>query len=224
MKVSYMNLQMHHQKSTRVVSIMVLGVFLSLVWWYLAMTGNPSTRPDLTISIISVLGGFLPAAVGIWMLKAANISKKMTSCISFWGMLVFISYPGLITILFLTQTFMDHPNVAPAWFYHPGVLTFNLMAVLLIGPIADSLGLKARMSEFLKAEYSAKQGKFILIFCWWVWHLPFIFLNGSALAAMNFPNSLMAAYLVTILGVSWLLSWGYDRERRLVLFTAMKHF
>jgi len=144
MKVSYMNLQRYHQKSTRVVSIMVLGVFLSLVWWYLAMTGNPSTRPDLTISIINMLGGFLPSAVGIWMLKAVNISKKMTSWISFSGMLVFVSYPSMITILFLTQTFMDHPIVPPAWFYHPGVLTFNLMAVLLIGPIADSLGLRSQ--------------------------------------------------------------------------------
>ncbi len=202
-----MNLQEPYRKSTQAVLLIAIGIIFSLVWWVLASTGDSFACPDLTRCLISVLGGFLPAALGLLVLKSMKRRINPSSEIKLGRMLAFASYPILVTILFLSQMMMDQPALEAAWFYHPGVLTVNLMAVLLIGPIGDRFGDKNWVTNATTEELPTNQGKIVLIFTWWAWHLPFIVINGSALVALNFPNILMAAYLLTILTISWLMSW-----------------
>ncbi|MFW5713835.1 MAG: hypothetical protein ACOCYU_04115, partial [Brevefilum sp.] len=196
-----MNHQATNQNANKFVLLMVAGIILSLVWWYLAVTGIHSKQIDVSLSLLIVLGGFLPAAIGIVLLNAVKHEKGKTFKNHPWVIIAFVSYPVLIMFVYFSQIFTGQWDIPPDWIYHPGLLIFNLMAVLLIGPIGDSLGFKAHATDYLKAKFPTNKGKLIAIFSWWVWHLPFIFLNGSALSALNFLNSFLAAYLLTILGV-----------------------
>jgi hypothetical protein len=106
---------------------------------------------------------------------------------------------------------------------HPAVLIFNLMAVLLIGPLADLTGVKEQAVGSLKRRLPKQSGKWVLLVIWWLWHLPFIFVNGSVLARLHFSNGTLALYLVTVLGLSYLFTWGYDRKRRRVVIASWRH-
>lgn len=212
------------RKFFKTISLLFLGSLISLGWWSLANAGNRPANFYLSVSLWVVLGGFLPALMGIVVMHRAKRAKKNRLRFTPWGILVFNAYPALITALYFSQLLTPQPLVNPKWFFHPVVLVFNLMAVLMIGPLGDCLGYKARVLQTIKAIFPTHQGKLIVLFSWWIWHLPFIFLNGSALSALEFSNSFLAGYLLTILVISYFLSWGYDHERRLVLFTAFKHY
>jgi hypothetical protein len=202
-----MNFQAPYRKSSQAVILMAVGIIFSLAWWVLATIGDHSACSNITLCLISVLGGFLPAAIGLLLLKIIKWGSNLPLEVKPGRMLAFSIYPILITFLFLLQMMMDQPILAPDWFYQPGVLMINLMAVLLIGPIGDSLGVKDRVINWTEGAFPTKGRKWLLMFTWWVWHLPFVFINGSALVALNFPNILLAAYLLTILIISWLMSW-----------------
>lgn len=221
-----MNIQVLARKPKKIVFYMLINLMISLVWWYLAIASNHPARPNFSLSLLIVLGGFLPASFGIAILyRLMRVKDKETKLgFNIWAILALTSYPNLITLFYFFRIMMDHPFRTADWFYHPAFLVLNLMAVLLIGPAADFFGLKTWATETLKAKSPTNLGKHIVIFIWWIWHLPFIFLNGSALRALGFSNGFLGAYLLTILMVSYLLSWGYDRKQRLVLFTAYKHF
>jgi hypothetical protein len=219
-----MNIQVLARKPKKIVFYMLINLMISLVWWYLAIASNHPARPNFSLSLLIVLGGFLPASFGIAILYRLMRVKETKLNLSLWAILAFNAYPILTTLFYFSRIMVDQPVRTMEWLNHPVFLVINLMAVLLIGPAADSFGLKTWATETLKAKSPTNLGKHIVIFIWWIWHLPFIFLNGSALRALGFSNGFLGAYLLTILMVSYLLSWGYDRKQRLVLFTAYKHF
>jgi uncharacterized protein len=218
------NFQALARKPFKVIAFFLLGLILSLGWWSLAIAGNRPESAYLPVSLLAVMGGFLPALVIIAIMHFAKANRKSRLRLKSLGILGFVAYPILITVFYFSQLLTAQPSMDLKWLFHPAILVFNLMAVLVIGPIADCLGIKARVTNTLKEKFPTNQGKLIALFTYWIWHLPLIFLNGSALSALGFSNGFLGGYLLTILMISYFLSWGYDRERRLVLFTALKHY
>ncbi len=219
-----MNHSLMTQKSFKVLVRLVLGLIISLGWWSLAAAGSRPDRTNLWVSLLIVLGGFLPALIAIGLIKLTRGIQPTRLAVNFWGVMGFAAYPVLITSFYFHQLLTGQLPSRLVGLFHPAVLVFNLMAALLIGPIGDYLGFKDRATEYLRAKFPQKQGKLIALLTWWAWHWPFIFLNGSALSALGLSDGLLAAYLATILVLSYFLSWGYDRKRRLVLLTAFKHY
>ncbi len=207
-----------------------LGLFLLLsgFWYGLALIlgeTHPTTRLNQAGII---LGGFLPAMAGLLLLRCIQAARKKARRLNLAWIIIPGIYPLFVSGALIADLFMRLPAGLPAglkaWMEHPLLLAFNLMAVLLVGPIADITGLKDRLIAGMKKDLPHSKEKWIGALFWWLWHIPFIFVNGTALAGLNISELLLGGYLLVTLGLSFFFTWGYDRKRRQVLLTAIKHY
>jgi hypothetical protein len=207
--------------------ILGVGWVLSILWWVLALLSGGAGQEAFPQSLLAALGGFVPALVGLLVMQAARgrVRKKPTRAAGWtWVVAGLVAlYPLLVVALLVWEFFQPLSAGLMRVLTHPAMLVFNLMAVLLIGPVADLTGLKEQTVRSLKQRLPKRAGKPILLVNWWLWHLPFIFVNGSVLARLHFSNGILALYLVTVLGVSYLFTWGYDRKRRRVVVASWRH-
>jgi hypothetical protein len=197
---------------------------LSGLWYGLAVILgeiHPATRLGYAVVI---LGGFLPAAAGLLMMKRIRRKRERSTNLSLaWFVLTGI-YPLFISGWLITSFLIRLPAGLTAWIEHPIFLTLNLMAVLLVGPIAEITGLKDCLISRMKKDSTNQMGKWVVVFFWWLWHIPFLFVNGTALARFNLSDFMLGVYLLGILGLSFFLTWGYNQKRRQVLLTAIRHY
>ncbi len=205
-----------------------VGLVLSFLWWALALlAGNPG-QESLPLSLLVTLGGFIPALMALLVARAARGKPKaraeQPARRTGWAMAGLVAlYPLAVVVLLAWGLFQPLSPGLTRILTHPALLIFNLMAVLLVGPVADLTGLKEQTVGSLKRRLPNQSGKGVLLVIWWLWHLPFIFVNGSVLAKLHFSDWTLALYLITVLGVSYLFSWGCDRKRRRVVIAARRH-
>lgn len=169
------------------------GGLLALFWWGLAMANDPLASAHLWPSLVTAVGGLVLAApILIWLNALKPADSKNSKKASFWITLS-ILYPLALFGLFVWSQLSATPVQWLAFLTHPGILTVNLAACLLVGTLLN--------------HYEAHLHRGISMAAWWLWHLPLIFINGSALLHYHFSNLLMFLYLATVLSLSFWLAW-----------------
>ena len=174
------------------------GGLLILFWWGLAMANDPLSKVHLWPSLVIALGGLaLATPILIWLDSAKPTKAQNEQKASLWLTLSML-YPLALLGLFV----WNHLNALPArWLSaltHPAVLTINLAACLLVGTLLN--------------RHRAHLHPGISWAVWWLWHLPLIFINGSALLQFRFSTLLMFLYLATVLTWSFWLAWHSEKK------------
>ncbi|MBG0788233.1 MAG: hypothetical protein H0S79_24355 [Anaerolineaceae bacterium] len=166
------------------------GALLSLFWWGLALANDPLASAHLWPSLLIAVGGIVLATpLLVWLNNTKPRSKKNAAI----GLKISIIYPLAQLGLFIWQQF---DPAAANWLTlltHPVALTINLTSSLLIGALLN------RQESHLNQE--------LAMLIWWLWQLPLIFINGSALLQYHFSNLLMFFYLATVLILAFWLAW-----------------
>ncbi|MBG0785736.1 MAG: hypothetical protein H0S79_11590 [Anaerolineaceae bacterium] len=198
----------------RTLLVISLGWLVAIIGWVAAGQWETFTLQNAVVS----LGGFPLALFAVALFPKNGPASNPKSLLT-WLFLAFL-YP-LVTLLWLC---FEVFNVAPmedfSWLTHPALLVFNLFAVLFSGPLFKRLSETLSLSKQLRKAFTCGNGSVIPALLWWLWHLPFIFVNGAALTHMNYPPLWQTLYLLTVLAVSFFLTWGKNKERREVTSTA----
>jgi hypothetical protein len=165
------------------------GGLLALLWCCLALVADPQWQTHLWPILLVTLAGFiLPLAGLLWLKGHADTSPGKS--INLWLALSLL-YPLAMLGLFIWASL--HPALTLLTIItHPLLLALNLAASLLIGALLN--------------RWDKQIPKGLALATWWLWQLPLVFINGSALGQYHFSILLMILYLVTTLTVSFGLS------------------
>lgn len=164
------------------------GGFLSILWCSVALATDSQWQAHLWSVLIIALAGFIPALAGLlWLKGQPNRPRKAGST----ELALSLLYPLIALGGFAWAIFRPFSTLFSI-ITHPLLLVINLSASLLVGAILNRL--------------NGRVHKGLALTAWWLWHLPLIFINGTALLRLDFSNLLMILYLVTILALSFGLS------------------
>lgn len=215
-----MNSHNENQQISKILLAIGFGWVLSTIWLVAAAGWESLTF----LSLIVTTAGFPLAMLIIWLLSRERIWKAFTGILNqknlMTWILVGILYP-LVTLLWISFEVMGFtPQEDFSWVTHPALLVYNLTAVLVISAMVHLTDEKARFSKQLVKIFPCGNGRLIPSLIWWLCHLPFIFVNGTAINRLDFPNFWLSLYLLTVLTVSFFISWGNDKERRDISSTA----
>jgi hypothetical protein len=193
------------------------GIVLSTIWWVLSVSKMEQLQLEMLESGAIAIGGFIPAVIGmLWIGSKVSTDKKQAKASSektwIWVILSLV-YPVGIMAALIWNTVDPIPWLTRL-LTHLAILILNLTAVFLIGPFMSMSDLTEKFGTLSKRNVSGKVGELILFVAWWLWHLPFIFLNGNALSKLNFSTPLLSLYLGSILLLSYFITWGDDSDLR----------
>jgi hypothetical protein len=175
------------------------GALLSLFWWGLAQANDPLASAHRWPSLVIALGGFVLATPILILLNTSKFTKPQNRKSASIGLAPSILFPLALLGLFVWDQFGPSATGWLTVLAHPGMLTINLTASLLIGTILNRFG--------------SHLGKGLAWPIWWLWQLPLIFINGSVLLHYHFSNLLMFFYLATVLILSaWLFWWPMKNQ------------
>ena len=197
-----------------------LGWVLAIFWWAAAGQWKQGSIEN----VFTTFGGFPLALLAVWLLSlrknkpnGAPYSKQKS--LLTWLFLAFL-YPLVTLIWFSCEIFSIAPMEDFSWLTHPALLVFNLFAVLFIGPLINWMGRDRRLSKQLRKAFTCGNGSVIPAVLWWLWHLPFIFVNGAVLNHIQYSPLWFTLHLLTVLCISFILTWLTNKERREVSSTA----
>jgi peptidoglycan/LPS O-acetylase OafA/YrhL len=150
---------------------------------------DPQRQAHLWPILLLTLAGFiLPLAGALWLKGQADASPSKRS--NLWLALSLL-YPLAMLGLFIWASLHPAPTIFTI-IAHPLLLALNLAASLLSGALLN--------------RWDNQTPKGLALVAWWLWQLPLVFINGSALGQYHFSTLLMVLYLVTVLTVSFGLS------------------
>jgi len=101
-----------------------------------------------------------------------------------------------------------------------GVAAVVLMSILSDpGPLGEELGWRGFALPRLLERHKALPAALIVGVVWGVWHLPAFFIVGLPQSKIPFP-----LFMVSIVSVSILMTWAFNRTRGSVLIAALIHW
>lgn len=210
----------NRKQTRRTLFVISLGWVIATIIWVAAGQWKSFTLQNMTVS----LGGFPLALLAVVLLPRPNSSPANPrhgnpESLLTWLFLAFL-YP-LVTLLWLWfEVFSVAPMEDFSWLTHPALLVFNCFAVLIIGPLANRVSENVPLTKQLRKAFICGNGRFIPALLWWLWHLPFIFVNGTVLNHMQYPPCWFALYMLNVLCISFFLTWLRNKEHREVSSTA----
>ena len=210
----------NRQQTRRTLIVISIGWALAVIWWAAAGQWKYISFQNVSNS----LGGFPLALLAVWLISrqpvnATNPRHRNQKPLLTWLFLAFL-YP-LVTLLWLCfEVFGIAPMENFSWLTHPAFLAFNLVAGLVSGPLLNRISKTGHLSNQLRKAFICGDGRLIPALLWWLWQLPFIFVNGAVLNQMEFPLLWLALYLLTALVISFFITWVGSKERREVPSTA----
>ena len=165
------------------------GGLLALLWCGLALVADPQWQAHLWPVLLVTLAGFiLPLAGLLWLNSHAGASPIKRS--NLWFTLSLL-YPLAMLGFFIWASLHPAPTLLKV-ITHPLLLVLNLAASLLTGALLN--------------RWDKQPPKGLALVAWWLWQLPLVFINGTALGQYHFSTVLMVLYLGTVLIVSFGLS------------------
>jgi len=174
------------------------GGLLILFWWGLAMANDPLSKAHLWPSLAIALGGLaLATPILVWLNSAKPAKAQNGPNATLWLTLSLL-YPLALLGLFVWNTLNALPAGWLAILTHPITLTINLATCLLVSALLNR-----------HRDHSHTGISWVV---WWLWHLPLIFINGSALLQFHFSTLLMFLYLATVLTLSFWLAWHSEKK------------
>ncbi|TYL36899.1 CPBP family intramembrane metalloprotease domain-containing protein [Natronococcus pandeyae] len=212
---------------------------LYLGWAYLfwlpvvASEASVYTYPNVVLLLVGGSSPLLAGLVLLWinhgragfadlrrrLLELGRISGR-------WWLIILLFYPvfnlGAAGVALLTGfTAKPLEFIGPDRLFDPGALFF-LLAVALLFPAIEEIGLRGYWFDQLQARWSALVSSLILGTVWALWHVPLVYMSGYYEGTTFQPELwwwLPSIVLTAIIG-----TWIYNNTARSVLAVIVFHF
>jgi membrane protease YdiL (CAAX protease family) len=213
----------------------VLYLGWAYLWWVpIALSGDGVwTFPN---SVAFLVGGASPALAGLsllWVTEGragvCDLGRRLVDVGRIsprWWLTLLALYPAFNLVMAtlavatgLTARPLEFASVARLT--DPGAVAL-LVAVALVFPAVEEVGLRGYWFDRLQARFSALGASLVLGTVWAAWHVPLIFLPGY-FAETTFDPELWW-WLPSIVLTAIPGTWVYNNTRRSVLAVVVLHF
>jgi uncharacterized protein len=182
------------------------------------------------------IGGLSPLLAGLLLLRltrgaagTSDLRRRLTEIGRIaprWWLIVLLFYPAFnlaaaAVALALGVTSSPLEVVSSEWLLDPGALAL-LLAVALVFPTVEEIGLRGYWFDRLQARWNALVSSLILGTAWAAWHVPLVYMTGYYAGTTFQPELwwwLPSIVLTAIVG-----TWVYNNTRRSVLAVIALHF
>ena len=205
-----------------------------LFWVPLALSGAfVWSAPAVFVLLIGGLSPLLAGLSLLWLTQGRagyrDLRRRLTETGRIgaqWGLLVLLFYP-IFTLLVGALAFvlgLSSSPLAPVrreQLFDPGALLF-LIAVALVFPTVEEIGLRGYWFDQLQARFSALNASLILGVVWAAWHVPLFWMAGYYDETTFDPELWWFApnlVLTAIVG-----TWIYNNTGRSILAVIGFHF
>lgn len=210
-------------KNNQILSFIAFTYLFSwLLWSYLLVTQNITSATQWLI----IIGGFGPAVGAIvtnyftggkeeiikWFKKIIN--RNITIKSSIW---ISVFYPLIITFLvyIIIKTFNLNQfltNIDTVWYLYP----INLIFIMILGKKQEELGWRGFALPKLMNNFNPFTASIIVGCIWFVWHLPLVFIKGSAQSKLP-----ILWYFINIIAISIILTYLLSMVKGLNIISAI---
>jgi membrane protease YdiL (CAAX protease family) len=195
-------------------------------------------RMEFPTVLLYMLGGFGPSVAGIILIYREKDRRLRKD---FWQRAIdFRRIRGsgyfvallLSPILFALVLGLDvllggQPPALPtlaAAAAQPATLIGVIIPLIIFGPISEELGWRGYALDRLQARFSPLASSLVLGLLWWAWHLPLFFIRGTSQSSFGVFTLPSWSFLVMLIGLSALMSWNHNQNKRSTLAAILLHF
>ena len=205
------------------------------LFWLPVVTSDASvwTHPNVVLFLI---GGSSPLLAGIVLLWAnhgragfTDLRRRLLDVGRIsgrWWVLIVLFYPAynlVVAAVALVTGFTAEPLafIGSDRLFDPGGLFF-LLAVALLFPAIEEIGLRGYWFDQLQARWSALVSSLILGTVWALWHVPLFYMSGYYEGTTFQPE--LWWFLPSIVLTAIIGTWVYNNTARSVLAVILFHF
>ncbi len=212
---------------------------LYLGWAYLfwlpvvASDASVWTYPNVVLLLIGGSSPLLAGLVLMWINHGragfSDLSRQLLEIGRIsgqWWVIIVLFYP-LFTLAAAGVAFLTGFTAEPLKLissdrlFQPGALFF-LLAVALLFPAIEEIGLRGYWFDELQARWSALVSSLILGTVWALWHVPLLYMPGYYEGTTFQPE--LWWFLPSIVLTAIIGTWVYNNTARSVLAVIMLHF
>jgi len=213
----------------------VLYIGWAYLFWLPVVVSETSvwTYPNIVFLLVGGSSPLLAGLVLIWtnhgregladlrrrLLNLGRISRR-------WLVIVVLFYP-LFNLTAAGVAFLTGFTAEPLEFissdrlFEPGALFF-LLAVALLFPAIEEIGLRGYWFDELQARWSALVSSLVLGTVWALWHVPLLYMPGYYDGTTFQPE--LWWFLPSIILTAFIGTWVYNNTARSVLAVIILHF
>ncbi len=213
----------------------VLYLGWAYLFWLPVVVSEASvwTYPNVVLLLIGGSSPLLAGLVLLWvnhgrtgladlrrrLLEVGRISGR-------WWLIIVLFYPVynlVVAVVALVTGFTAEPLafIGPDRLFDPGSL-FLLLAVALLFPAIEEIGLRGYWFDQLQARWSALVSSLILGTVWALWHVPLLYMPGYYEGTTFEPE--LWWFLPSIVLTAIIGTWVYNNTARSVLAIIAFHF
>jgi uncharacterized protein len=205
------------------------------LWWFpIVLSGDPvRSFPN---AVLFLVGGSSPLVAGLsllWLTSGRDgyrdLWRRLTETERVrprWWLVIALLYPTFTLVAAAVAIAVGYTSaplevVEPQRLFEPGSLAL-LLAVALVFPAIEEIGLRGYWFDQLQARRSALAASLILGVVWAAWHVPLVYMVGYYDETTFQPELwwwLPSIVLTAIIG-----TWVYNNTRRSVLAVIGLHF
>ena len=205
-----------------------------LFWLPIVVSGEPVWAfPNVVLLLV---GGLSPVLAGLpllWLTHGQagfrDLRRRLTEVgrISLgWWLVIVLFYPvftlvvgGVAVALGVTSSPLEF--VTTERLFDPGALAL-LLAVALLFPTIEEVGLRGYWFDRLQARWSALTSSLLLGTVWAIWHVPLVYMGGYYEGTTFEPE--LWWWLPSIVLTAVIGTWVYNNTHRSVLAIIVFHF
>lgn len=211
----------------------MFAVFLALAfgwswafWWPEALVelGYLDSSPALP-----ALGAFGPSVAGVavvaWRRGPDGVQDLARRALDwrfpgrFW-VAIFLLFPAVAAVAAVVSTVAGVGLPTPPWVGQPLALPIAFGYILLLGgPLQEEFGWRGYALDPLVAWFGSVGGSVGLGLLWGLWHLPLFYIPGRTI----YYQKSMWGFLVSIVAVTVVMTWLYDRTGGSLLAMLLVH-
>ena len=205
----------------------------SAFWWLASPLLFPGTPPES--SLVFLLGGAGPL---LWAVAFTHLNETRDTQRDFWRRIVDLR---LIAPRWLAIALLVHPAIvagaigisvafgdaAPALrLPSSGVVGWLTLAFFTFwfGPLPEEIGWRGFALDRLLGTHSALTASVVLGCVWAAWHLPLFAVPGTFQHDLDIATPRAWVFLATMVPLSVVMTWVYQRTARSTLAAALVHF
>ncbi|WP_241431321.1 CPBP family intramembrane glutamic endopeptidase [Natronococcus amylolyticus] len=205
------------------------------LWWLPIVLSGDSvwTFPNVAFLLV---GGSSPLVAGLsllWLTSGRDgyrdLRRRLTETDRIrrrWWLVIALLYPTFTLVAAAVAIAIGYTSspleiAEPRRLLEPGSLAL-LLAVALVFPVVEEIGLRGYWFDQLQARWSALAASLILGVVWAAWHVPLVYMVGYYDETTFQPELwwwLPSIVLTAIVG-----TWVYNNTRRSVLAVIGLHF
>lgn len=192
-------------------------------------TGNPAVSP------LFLLGGAGPllAALALTHLRdAPPVRREFWLRIvdprrirGAWWAVALLLHPAIVALAFASDAALGgalpKPRIEHASL---GAVATLVFFVFWFGPLPEEIGWRGYAQERLRARMTPLVASLVLGSVWALWHVPLFFVPDTFQAGLGFGSPRSWIFLLSMVPLSVLITWVWEKTRRSTLSAALVHF